>query len=437
MNLLRRTIILTGVVSALGAVAVYSSAAHAAAFRFEFVNFDQNGKVQTTFPLGASNEIILASDTTDVRTVLPVAIVIRADSRQYKNAIPNNPELACAGPDRCSIPGPVIPATAKYVEIQAVNTDGEVLATYTVGTPPAEAEPSPSPAAALLAPTGATQSETPTPSNEPRIIATPTPTSACPVASLAACPSRGVPMAAVIGLLAVGSGLAFIIGRRGLPIFLQTTGSLPQTSGPPPKIIPTPDHSESKDGGKGSGIREKDGKKKTCAGKVPIYIIGRCEYNVPFTDEQGNEILPDTGPEFFGMMWEAYVASHVYELAVRDARQRASAECSKECRKRDACGDGYYCGGTADEGVFPPPPERDLKRLPPVHKADPEIKAGTGGRLVYPREPRSPEHRYVYEITGEFICTCKCERTWWQKLKDALSPGTDPRGRAGPRPPVH
>lgn len=136
----------------------------AAAVRFEFYNLETN-TTQSSFPLGAKNEIIVRSDDTNVSELLPLAIVIQADSTRYKNAIPNNPELACANEFMCSVAGPVIPTTTKYVEVQAITTSGEVLAAYTVGTPPAGSRPSSAPT-----PTSASPLTAPIP-----IVSTPVP----------------------------------------------------------------------------------------------------------------------------------------------------------------------------------------------------------------------------------------------------------------------
>ncbi|TSC64620.1 MAG: hypothetical protein G01um1014106_45 [Parcubacteria group bacterium Gr01-1014_106] len=119
--------------------------AASAAFEFEFLNAEKNYQRQETFPFGVPNEIVVASQTTDVRTLLPIAIVMRVGTNRYRNAIPNTPEQTCRGADGCSIPGPVIPQPPPntFVEVNAIDKNGRVLVTHTEGKkPPSSVVPS-------------------------------------------------------------------------------------------------------------------------------------------------------------------------------------------------------------------------------------------------------------------------------------------------------
>src|SRR3989338_11508487 len=61
--------------------------------------------------------------------------------------IPENPQQCCRGPTGCSREGPVIPQSeGGFVEITAIDKDGNTIARYQTGTPPETPSPSPTPA---------------------------------------------------------------------------------------------------------------------------------------------------------------------------------------------------------------------------------------------------------------------------------------------------
>ena len=109
-----------------------------AAYNFEFFNFQTNQTV-AALPFGHSNEVIVASQTQDVRNQLPINLSLKIDgSEKWSSTIPNNPTQTCRGATGCSTRGPVIsdPGTDSYVELIAKGKNGQSLATYTRGTPP-------------------------------------------------------------------------------------------------------------------------------------------------------------------------------------------------------------------------------------------------------------------------------------------------------------
>ena len=196
----------------------FASSALAADFYFEFYNGGTN-KTESTYPLGVPVEIIVASQTQDVTKRLPIGIVIRADSDRYKNAIPNNAEQFCRGPDGCSIPGPNIPK-ANYLEISAITENGQVLATYTKGTPPAEPAMVPvttptTTARTILLPTTSAP-PAPLPVTESTPVATPPQNPVTPtIPDAGGGNNREAVLAILVLMLLVGAGAG---------IFLSTTG---------------------------------------------------------------------------------------------------------------------------------------------------------------------------------------------------------------------
>ena len=110
-----------------------------AAYNFEFFDFQTNASV-TAFPFGRTNEIIIASQTQDVRNQLPINLSLKIDGNEKWTAtIVNNPTQTCRGATGCSTRGPIVsdPGTSSYVELTAQVSGGQTLATYTRGTLPA------------------------------------------------------------------------------------------------------------------------------------------------------------------------------------------------------------------------------------------------------------------------------------------------------------
>lgn len=107
-------------------------------YDFEFFDFQINNTV-TAFPFGHANEVIVASQTQDVRHQLPISLSLKIDAVQgWTTTIADNPTQTCRGATGCSTRGPVIsdPGTSSYVELTAKGKNGQTLATYTSGTPP-------------------------------------------------------------------------------------------------------------------------------------------------------------------------------------------------------------------------------------------------------------------------------------------------------------
>ena len=120
--------------------------AHASShISFEFINL-QNNQQEETFPPNTPNEIIVASDDVDIRTLLPIQLKIQFDTKSLEMTIPENPQQFCRGPTGCSKEGPIIPQSeGGFVEITAYDKDGNTLAHYQTGTPPETPSPSPTP----------------------------------------------------------------------------------------------------------------------------------------------------------------------------------------------------------------------------------------------------------------------------------------------------
>lgn len=123
---------------------------HAASFNFEFYNTSTN-KIEKSPPFGVNYELIVASQTQDVRKSLPIEIKVRVGTKQYTNTIPASPEQFCRGADGCSLPGPKISEESRNLPIEIwANSGGKLLAyfgqnvpvpTQQLATPPAVLKP--------------------------------------------------------------------------------------------------------------------------------------------------------------------------------------------------------------------------------------------------------------------------------------------------------
>ena len=138
---------LKSILSLLIILLLWPISAHASShISFEFINLETSQQ-EASFPVGGSNEIIVASDDVDIRTLLPIQLKIQFDTKSLEMTIPENPQQFCRGPTGCSREGPVIPQSeGGFVEITAIDKDGNTIARYQTGTPPETPSPSPSPA---------------------------------------------------------------------------------------------------------------------------------------------------------------------------------------------------------------------------------------------------------------------------------------------------
>src|SRR3990167_990550 len=138
---------LKSILSLLIILLLWPISAHASShISFEFINL-QNNQQEETFPLNTPNEIIVASDDVDIRTLLPIQLKIQFDTKSLEMTIPENPQQFCRGPTGCSREGPIIPQSeGGFVEITAFDKEGNTIATYQTGTPPETPSPSPTPA---------------------------------------------------------------------------------------------------------------------------------------------------------------------------------------------------------------------------------------------------------------------------------------------------
>lgn len=110
--------------------------------RFEFINRQNNQQVES-FPINTPNEIIVASDDLDMRTLLPIDLEFRYDNQSLKTTIPADPVQFCRGPTGCSKDGPIIAESeGGYLQITAIDKDGNILAYYQTGTLPADEQSS-------------------------------------------------------------------------------------------------------------------------------------------------------------------------------------------------------------------------------------------------------------------------------------------------------
>ena len=113
---------------------------------FEFVNLESSQQ-EESFPVGVRNEIIVASDDVDIRTLLPIQLKIQFDTKSLEMTIPKNPQQFCRGSTGCSREGPVISQSeGGFIEITAIDKDGNNIAHYQTGTLPEAPSPSPTPA---------------------------------------------------------------------------------------------------------------------------------------------------------------------------------------------------------------------------------------------------------------------------------------------------
>src|SRR3989344_5554301 len=138
---------LKSILSLLIILLLWPISAHASShISFEFVNLESSQQ-EESFPVGVRNEVIVASDDVDIRTLLPIQLKIQFDTKSLEMTIPEDPQQFCRGPTGCSREGPVIPQSeGGVVEITAIDKDGNTIARYQTGTPPETPSPSPSPA---------------------------------------------------------------------------------------------------------------------------------------------------------------------------------------------------------------------------------------------------------------------------------------------------
>lgn len=121
----------------LAAVAVFllsGSVAYATAgYNFEF--YDYNTEATTsTFPFSHQSEVIVASQTQDVRNQLPINLILSLNGKQiWRAIIPNDVQTNCRGANGCSLRGPLIndPGANTNVALTATGKNGQLLATYT------------------------------------------------------------------------------------------------------------------------------------------------------------------------------------------------------------------------------------------------------------------------------------------------------------------
>ncbi len=134
--MIRRTLV-SLILVVLGVVGLSQATAHAqAAYNFEFLDPQNNRQPLPAYPQGKPAEIVVASQNTDVRNLLPITLVITVNGKVHAHGtIPNNPQTYCRGPDGCSIRGPNIPSLSQNDSfiLTAKDKDGNLLATYTQG----------------------------------------------------------------------------------------------------------------------------------------------------------------------------------------------------------------------------------------------------------------------------------------------------------------
>src|SRR3989344_2482763 len=123
-----------------------NSALASSHIKFEFVNLESSQQ-EEVFPINTPNEIIVASNDVDMRTLLPIELRFRYGTNSISTTIPDNPQQFCRGPTGCSREGPIIPQPeGGFVEITAIDKDGNTIAHYQTGTPPETPSPPPTPA---------------------------------------------------------------------------------------------------------------------------------------------------------------------------------------------------------------------------------------------------------------------------------------------------
>lgn len=374
-----------------GLLGLTPAPALAADFYFEFFN-SSTSQTQSSYPFGVPLEIIVASKTQDVTKLLPIAIVIRADNNRYRNAIPNNPEQFCRGPDGCSIPGPDI-KSADYLEVLAINSAGETLASYTKGTPPPAEEGSPTPAPTPI-PTTVIEQTSPIPTPDKLVSPPPPPPANLPIANA----------------VALGAGAAVVVfggiwlGQRALH----------SKNSPPPK---------------------------PCQGSQTVIGTGSIAFNAPWRDEFDQDHVITGLDDLATAFIEAYKTAHAHAIAQDRARADAMAKCNEICEQCGGCSPGFYCGGEVGSGKFPEPINKFDPKNPPASvkrvKQEPTIgPAPVRGGTIQPDKPGG--YRFLYTISGEFNCACLCQPGFWERLKREWGKLGSGGGHTGPtRPPVH
>lgn len=108
-------------------IQVVGSSSH---INFEYLNADKNYQRETTFPFDTNNEIVVASKSVDIRTLLPIEVSVGVvGAKKYTNTIPNDPIKYCRGADGCSIPGPKLakPNSGSQVVVTAKDKSGQLI----------------------------------------------------------------------------------------------------------------------------------------------------------------------------------------------------------------------------------------------------------------------------------------------------------------------
>jgi hypothetical protein len=120
-----------------------AAAQPAGGYSFEFLDF-QTRQITKSFPFRRPTEIILASQTEDVRRLLPITFTILIDGKAVFEQRATDPVKSCRGPTGCSVTGPSLqdPGPNSRVEIVARSESGT---TVRFTREPVAAQPSPSP----------------------------------------------------------------------------------------------------------------------------------------------------------------------------------------------------------------------------------------------------------------------------------------------------
>ena len=193
---------LKSLLSLLIILLLWPISAHASShISFEFINLESSQQ-EESFPVGVRNEVIVASDDVDMRTLLPIELQFQYDTKDLKTTIPADPQQFCRGPTGCSTrEGPIIDQPeGGYLAITAVDKDGNILVHYQTGTPP----------------------ETPSPSTTPAL--SPSPTSPSPAVGISEVEREQVPEVKQPILSNRNLGILLILIALVLIVFATTSG---------------------------------------------------------------------------------------------------------------------------------------------------------------------------------------------------------------------
>ena len=110
----------------------------AGAVELQLFTLEESSVRVSEFPFGKKYVIALVSETQDLTQQLPITLNVRHARVIATDRIPNDPAKYCKDIHVCALPGPIISPKGSQtaIEITALGTNGETLATFSQGTLP-------------------------------------------------------------------------------------------------------------------------------------------------------------------------------------------------------------------------------------------------------------------------------------------------------------